>query len=437
MASIRGLRATSPSSTSPEHGAAGVIGSGGGGGVETVPTRLRAGLGQRHLASTLLLAGSAFFLVLASAIFATTVQSFTWFLLLAGTVAMAGLFTALGMWALLVGIKADGTGVRVVNDFRRQFVPWPEVDAIDVAPGTGLVFRRVGGRDFTAEVPDNGKEFDQRLRNLRRQLLVMRDAAVARPSSDIERSQNSARGSVPPAFALDAPVRSPTVHMPVAGTEHAPTAGPATSGHAIAALTVSVVSGPIGVILGCIALSKIAKTGQNGRGLAISAIAVGLANIIGNVAILALVFSPPNATTELGAVPADAPAGAMLLAALPTTVDAFAVSSSGFARNDAALRSGALEAYDGTFSNGVDKVVFLATMWPSVKAADAAVRDNVALTSPSDAGPVQDVDGNEIGTYYFIEGVGQSFIIWTNDTLALQVTGSPDAVWTFFANAPL
>lgn len=61
---------------------------------------------------------------------------------------------------------------------------------------------------------------------------------------------------------------------------------PGTNGMAIAALIVSLVAcGPVGLILGLVSLSQIKKTGEQGRGMAIAGVVIG---VISTIAIIAV-----------------------------------------------------------------------------------------------------------------------------------------------------
>lgn len=82
------------------------------------------------------------------------------------------------------GIKADRTGVTVVNFFRQVVIPWHQLEdldfkRIDTEAFAGLYYKldfRWSGRKIVAEAPAGGSAAGQYLHQLRETLLTMRTA---------------------------------------------------------------------------------------------------------------------------------------------------------------------------------------------------------------------------------------------------------------------
>jgi hypothetical protein len=66
---------------------------------------------------------------------------------------------------------------------------------------------------------------------------------------------------------------------------------PSTDGMAIAALITGIVASFVGIILGAIALNRIKKSGQGGRGMAIAGIIIGAIETIGYILIIVLAIA--------------------------------------------------------------------------------------------------------------------------------------------------
>ncbi|MGN7799494.1 DUF4190 domain-containing protein [Leifsonia sp. 22587] len=84
---------------------------------------------------------------------------------------------------------------------------------------------------------------------------------------------------------LDEPTTSPMPGTPAASAAPAsepayPAAPPKWNVLAIVAFILSFIGGLLGIILGVVSLQKVSRTGERGRGLAISAIVIGAVNIV-------------------------------------------------------------------------------------------------------------------------------------------------------------
>ena len=94
------------------------------------------------------------------------------------------------------------------------------------------------------------------------------------------------------------------------GSQFPPGTPPQTDGVSIAALVCGLVVGPVGLILGIIALIRIRRSGAKGRGFAITGIVLGALSLLAAVGILARVASgvfntSPSNITEARTITAD------------------------------------------------------------------------------------------------------------------------------------
>lgn len=72
---------------------------------------------------------------------------------------------------------------------------------------------------------------------------------------------------------------------PSASTGGSPTSGSGTNGLAIASLVVSLTCcGPVGAVLGFVALGQIKRSGEQGRGMAVAGVVVGVLGTLAAVA---------------------------------------------------------------------------------------------------------------------------------------------------------
>ncbi|MCU1433194.1 MAG: hypothetical protein JWP95_2299, partial [Actinotalea sp.] len=146
-------------------------------------------------------------------------------------------------------------------------------------------------------------------------------------------------------------------------------------------------------------------------------------------------LAPPTPTIE----PVAREAGSALYDALPSTVLAYAMTA--VVAHPPLVATGALEAYQATYSDGGDAVLVASTgQWSTAEEASAALDAVIAAetaTGTPEQGPVT-VDGTQVGRYLLVErGDGTGTVWWTNSTVLIQLDGPADALRDVFTAFPL
>lgn len=239
--------------------------------------------------------------------------------------------------------------------------------------------------------------------------------------------------------------------------------------HGTVALILSVIVGPVGVILGAMALRRAAQTGQGSRKIASAAIVLG---VLQTIVVLLLVrpgtgpnepplpsttgssssetstFSetggpspstntPSTSTTSpsVDESPTAGPAPEELDPILPPNVAGFVAN--GFVEDPGALASGAESAYTGSYSSGDEELQMSASVWgsPGLAAQFLAAEADAAFTGEEmlDAGAVGDP---AVGEYRYYESQGVATIFWNIGPYAARVSGDPYRVQEFFVQFP-
>lgn len=241
------------------------------------------------------------------------------------------------------------------------------------------------------------------------------------------------------------------------------------------ALVLSAIVGPVGAILGAMALRRAARTGQGSRRIASAAIVLG---VLQTIVVLLLVWpgtgpndpplpsttgssssetstsgetspsgetsgpspstdTPSTSTTSPSAEesPTGGPAPEELDPILPPNVAGFVAD--GFVEDPGAMASGAESAYTGSYSSGDEELQMSASVWgsPGLAAEYLAAEADAAFTSEEmlDAGAVGDPS---VGEYRYFESHGVATIFWNIGPYAARVSGDPYRVQEFFVQFP-
>lgn len=238
----------------------------------------------------------------------------------------------------------------------------------------------------------------------------------------------------------------------------------------LTALVVSLLVGPIGIALGLTALFRRPGPHASGRALATAAVVVGVIQTLAIALLLtnylgtdgagsgsntasptaspsstspptSPVPTPPASPSEAddsppSVVPSDDSPQGGVGALVGGEVAGF--EALGFSQDPAGVSLGALEAYEGSYSNGRFEVAVRVSSWASPEAAAAAVVESAEDEfSPEQLIKSGDVGSpTVVGSYLYYERDGQATLLWNEGQFMVIAQGDPYPVQEFFAGFP-